>query len=816
MDGADFFVSAKIMMAKVKTFILGALLALLVAAAPALAQDKSEALPQPLSGWQTDLERIEEVLRHTGRDDGALIKQREQVEGIGKKALSYANEVRKQLKDVTSQLDKLGPAPKAEEAPESEAAAKVRQDITAKAAELDGAIRTAEVLQTRADQISGAVQQRRRSLFSQELLNRVRSPLKPVFWQRVSKHAAIQWQALRFLIGNWWADIQQPYILLVLMGLATALWAVLSAMATILIARCRAHQNGDPPPYFIRTITATGVTLLRALPPIASASALVFGLWSFDMLHGKMASLMIAALTAFCIVAALLALIQTVLAPNQPQWRVLPISDRDAKRLRWLAGGVAGIIGADLLLTSLADLLYAPIQLTMMQSFVTTVAVAVLLGAMLRIRLIPQGDDARPRESGSLRLLRMILSVLVIAILIAACLGFIALARFMTTQIVVVGSILILLYLLHAAIEELSASLYDPQRRAGRWLAGAFNIQPRRHAQIGIIVSILLHALLILLLAPLIALQWGFDWEDVRGWMSKAIFGFSVGDWRISLGTIFVAILFFVLGLFITRFVQQWLDNKVLQRAQFETGPRSAIRTGVGYLGVAIAGLVAVSYAGLDFSNVAIVAGALSVGIGFGLQSIVNNFVSGLILLAEQRISVGDWIIVGTEEGHVRRISVRATEIETFDRNFVIIPNSELITQAVKNWTFQHRRARLIIDIGVSYATDPETVREILLRVANQHPATTDQEKTRVLFQDFGDSALMFQLRAFVADVSDLIDTRSELRYAIMEEFRKEGVEIPFPQRDIHLKDIDRLEAAIAGKPPRKPATRKPSAQRSK
>ena len=164
----------------------------------------------------------------------------------------------------------------------------------------------------------------------------------------------------------------------------------------------------------------------------------------------------------------------------------------------------------------------------------------------------------------------------------------------------------------------------------------------------------------------------------------------------------------------------------------------------------------------------------------------------------------------------MRRISVRATEIETFDRNFVIIPNADLISTSVKNWTFQHRRARVIINLGVSYNSDPEQVREILTRVTKEFPAITDHERTRILFEDFGDNALIFQLRCYVADVGDLIDTRSELRYAIMAAFAKEGIEIPFPQRDLHLKDIDRLEAAIAGKTRPKTArrqSRKPPAK---
>ena len=615
------------MMALTRHFIVAALLALLFAASPALAQGKGEALPQPLPGWQVDLERIETALQQPGRDDAALVKLRAEVEEIRAQAGDYVRRVSGELTDVKSQLEKLGPAPKKEEAPESEAAAKLRAEIASKAADLDGAIRTAKVLQIRAAQLSGTVQSRRRSLFSRELFKRTQNPLSKNVWKRVARYASVEWRGLKFLIKEWWTGIGRPYTLFAFALLGAALlWLVLRLGTNSLIARYRTYSSDEPPPFLMRAASAGGVTLVRAAPPIAAGAALVLGLWALDMLPGKTESLAFALLYASSLVFALLALIKTVLAPNQPRWRILPASDREAKQLRWLAGGVAILLGLDILLTSLANILFAPITLTMAQSFVVTLAVALLLAAILLIRFrFGRAEDA-PETSATRYAIRVVLSVLVAIILIAAPLGYVAFARFLTIQIVVNGSILILLYLLHISIEEFSDSLADPDRRAGRWLARKFDLQQRRHARAGILVSIILHALLILSVVPLFALQWGFDWEDVRTSMSKLLFGFEVGGWRISLGTIFIAILLFILGLVVTRFVQQWLDSRVLQRAHFETGARSAIRTGVGYLGVAIAAVIAVAYAGLDFSNVAIVAGALSVGIGFWLAEHRQQF----------------------------------------------------------------------------------------------------------------------------------------------------------------------------------------------
>jgi len=201
---------------------------------------------------------------------------------------------------------------------------------------------------------------------------------------------------------------------------------------------------------------------------------------------------------------------------------------------------------------------------------------------------------------------------------------------------------------------------------------------------------------------------------------------------------------------------------------------------------IAVAGL-ALAEAGIDLQKIALIAGALSVGIGFGLQSVVSNFVSGLILLAERPIRVGDSIVVKGEEGWVRRIRVRATEIETFERASVIIPNSELITGVVKNWTHANTMGRIILKIGVDYASDPEQVRDLLLACANEHPQVVDVPPPRALLLNFGDNALEFELRCVVKDFDWSLVVKSDLYFAILRRLRAAGIRIPAPQREVRV-----------------------------
>ncbi|MGH6840755.1 MAG: mechanosensitive ion channel family protein, partial [Methylocella sp.] len=201
---------------------------------------------------------------------------------------------------------------------------------------------------------------------------------------------------------------------------------------------------------------------------------------------------------------------------------------------------------------------------------------------------------------------------------------------------------------------------------------------------------------------------------------------------------------------------------------------RSSIRTSLGYLGFLVAAGLALSYLGLNFENLAIVAGALSVGIGFGLQSIVNNFVSGLILLWERAVRVGDWIVVGSEQGFVRRINVRATEIETFDRTQVIIPNSSLVTGVVTNLVRNDRTGRLVIPLAVVASADPENVREVLIAIAKSHDLVLKIPAPQILFTGMSTSTLNFELRVFVGDVETSVRVKSDLHFAIFRRFKEE------------------------------------------
>jgi len=265
-----------------------------------------------------------------------------------------------------------------------------------------------------------------------------------------------------------------------------------------------------------------------------------------------------------------------------------------------------------------------------------------------------------------------------------------------------------------------------------------------------------------------------------------------MGDIRIVPTNIIAGVIAFAILSGITGWIKGWMDRRWLRQITSDRGARDALVTIVGYTGFTISLLVGLSIGGINITGLAVVAGALSVGIGFGLQSIANNFISGIILLFERPIKAGDFVSVGDVEGYVKKISIRATEIETLDNQDMLIPNSELISGRVTNWVLHNPYGRLIIKIGVSYGSDVDKVKTILESVSSDHEQViTDSRASppKALFMGFGDSSLDFELRVRILDIKKRYDVLSDLNFEINHQFSKEGIIIPFPQRDIHIRE---------------------------
>jgi small-conductance mechanosensitive channel len=264
---------------------------------------------------------------------------------------------------------------------------------------------------------------------------------------------------------------------------------------------------------------------------------------------------------------------------------------------------------------------------------------------------------------------------------------------------------------------------------------------------------------------------------------------FKLGETHVTLWAILYLVILLVLLFYLTSKLKYFIVARLLAKSSIEIGVRQAVGSIIRYGVVAVGFVIIFETVGIDLSALTILAGALGIGVGFGLQNITNNLVSGLIILFERPIKVGDRIEVGTVVGDVMKISLRATTVRTNDNIAIIIPNSDFVSSKVTNWSYTDRDVRFNIPVGVSYNSDPEAVKRILLEVADEHSGVLKAPEPDVIFEEFGESSLNFLLRVWTREYTTRpYILRSELNFSIKKKFKEHGIEIPFPQRDLHIR----------------------------
>jgi potassium-dependent mechanosensitive channel len=747
------------------------------------------------TGWQYELHQVESSLGRPRLRYSDLNQFRDGLQRVRSKLDDVSSRLQPRLEADKTQMNLLGPAPGAGQPPEVEQVAIERAELNYHFGLLSAGQAAVNSANLRVDTLLNAIQDVRRKNFASVLFQPIPGLYSHKTWAELPQDVPAAVRNIHDLIASWWNDVSDPAdVMCIAIGALLAALA-LSLLSSRLVRRLRHRNASAEPPFWQRASAAAGVLFFRALPVVGPVAFLYGMVASTEALPERVDWLFYLTAQSIVIVFTVGALASAVFAPRAPRWRLVPVSDAAATRLCGLVIVLAFVYSLTTLLYGITRLIQTPFALTIAVALPSTLLLAGLVVALLRTPIDRSKDAASPKL---LKPIRIAAWAIVGAVIVSALTGYLPLARFLAQQLIVTSSILAVVYLLLLWVDGFVQGLSDDGTVVGAWLRKTAGLEPARREQLALPISLSLKFAVLILAVPLIMLQWGYNWPDIREWYRQLFFGFHIGNTEVTFGALLASIIVFGVGYAAARLFQGWLDAQILLPAGLSGGVRHSIRTGVGYAGVLIAALVAFSYAGFNLSSIAIVAGALSVGIGFGLQNLVNNFVSGLILLAERPIRVGDLVVVGGEEGYVRKISVRSTELETFDRANVLIPNSYFIAEKVKNWTFRNNIRRVAIPLGVAYGSNPHEVRAVLLKVAQENSDVLKAPEPFVMLDEFAAASLNFTLYAFVGDINKAGNVRTELAIAILDAFSEAGIVMPFGRTDVALQRMDWLREMIA------------------
>ena len=766
-----------------------------------------------LDRWEAEAAAVEEQLAEGQLEEEDLAPLRTELEEQKAAIPPVLERAETAVEPIRQQLEALGPAPE-DGAAEADTVAAERRRLEQQLAEAEALAKRVAQADARAGTLISEIMATRRALFTEQLLTRgpsvlapaslaegvaaVRGALAAVTAEVAERVAADALDASRL------AEKLAPLLLLVLVLFGLMM---LRRVTVARLTRMIGPESGQG-----RSIAiGVALTVTRLVLPAASIGLVLLALYRSELLGPQgLAFLRGAALGMLLFVGAYV-LSLAFFAPNAARLRLSSLDDAGAGRAHWWLVALAAVVALDRALVVSGQHVGLAVEALSLLNAVLLVLGGIALWKVIGLMAVWQpalttsdeiaeeheeGDDEdadtaedrilQPALMGAFRVLGRLSAV---AAPLLAILGYFAASRFLFFPLVFSGALiclfLVLFYVVQAGVEGL----------VQRWSA-AGQVTERRKGRIRLI-PVLVGFLLSVGAIPLMALIWGAAVSDLVLVWRHLRTGLTIGEVRLAPADFVAFLLVFTIGFALTRMIQAVLRRSVLPLTSLDAGGRDAIRAGVGYIGVFLAALAAISFAGVDLSNLAIALGALSVGIGFGLQNVVNNFVSGIILLIERPIKTGDWVELTSGMGYVKRINVRSTEIQTFDRSSLIVPNSELISAPVVNWTHTNNNGRIIVPVGVAYGTDPRKVEKVLLEIARAHPLLLRRPAPYVLFRSFGSDALQFEIRGVLRDVNWVLDAASDMNFEIARRFEEEGIQIPFAQRELHIKNADEIARAF-------------------
>lgn len=750
------------------------------------AQPQEQKFPQQAVEWDRVLREVE---THVDQPLTPAIaeKLRAQIGEVRTQTENRRREITRGVGELRDQLEALGPAPGGGVPDETPEIKSRRIQLNRALADLEGQIKQCDLVITRSESVLRHISARQFERRTSDLQVRLPPPYELDTWLNAGSQVASFARQLhrRDVIKEGKNNL--IVLPLVIPGIIIAVM-----LGRTLRRRILRRYGRDPtiahPGYGRRWIAAAAEGIGGGLIPVVSVVLPFSASWWLVVDRFVDVPQPWGLLTAIVFYLIASALVQAAFSPDVPNWRVSPISEQASAKIGWRLNALALLFAINMAVVTFFDQINEPGEFLSLHSFILNLFLALVLLSSLPAKLLQTAqsvperfkEGARPPPTSALSTyLRALLGIIAVIALFANVLGYAALADYLLHNtlytLLMVGSMMVLRALLREFSAHLAASPEGVMHAASHVLTR--NERTSRLMNVWRLAGIDLLLALIGVLAGLIL--WGIPPADLFEWLLGTFRGVTVGSYHFSLADILLAILVFAVLLMVTRTVQRFLEFRLLPNTGLDIGVRAAITSSLGYLGVGVALLAAVSTLGINLTGLAVVAGALSVGIGFGLQNIVNNFISGIILILERPVKVGDTVAVKEHEGVIRRIRMRSTEIETGQQASVIIPNADLLQSAVVNWTHHSRASRVEIRLTVSYRTDIDTVELLLLDCAKRHPRVSRYPEPTVMVNNFSDHGVELLLGFQLADINDKGRVGSEVRKAILRTMAAQGIDIP-------------------------------------
>jgi potassium efflux system protein len=750
--------------------LIRCLLVLLWCAALAHAQEPSDP-DAVLAQAREAVQRIERQLQDNRLGTEALPNTRRELQELGERAAAVAASQAPLLASSQARLEELGKT-----ATEAEAAdvTEQRRLLQKTVSQIDARIKLARLLVLTSEQLAETAGIRARERFAAELFEPTDSLLSRRFRDGLLKNLPSDSDRASRMgrhLDGWLKSRSagQWMFAATFLVVAAGLWPWSRRAAH------RAIATRVPSGRLRRSLGTLASVLLALVMPLAATLA-VLVLVEQPGSRSALERLFIgvAGMVSFCILVA--ALGRALLAPTRPSWRLPPIPDGVAAGMKntpnWLA--LTLLFGWSLRQT--AELAQLSLQSVVAVEAAVTLALAVVLARCLgRHERLWRSAAQRHTRPWWLAVLSAAIGVLLLLAVLALLAGYVALAGVIVGQVVWVLVLSGAAYLLDAVIVDLSGAWVGTQGAVAAH--GTDAVARRRRAQFAVLAAGALRVILVVLLLTLLFAPFGEEPTRLLGRAARLGEGITIGDLQIRPAAVARAILVVVLASAAVRVLQRWAAERLLPTTSLDAGMQSSLATLLGFVGGVIAVALGLSAMGLALNQVAWVASALTVGLGFGMQAVVSNFVSGLILLAERPVKVGDWVAIGPLEGDIRRINVRATEIQMPDRSTLIVPNSEFITKVVRNVTQSSQAQGLVqVKLPMPLSVEPESVRQILLATFKAHREILGEPAPAVLLDGIEADKLVFSATGFVASPRRSAAVRSELLFGVLRELHGRGL----------------------------------------